>query len=70
MSLKRLFSIGLALIMMCMVFTTSSCRSRRAGCDANGNYKTKKIKKNKSGYGTRYSYKSKPVGKSYVIRNK
>jgi hypothetical protein len=69
MNIKRIISTGLALIMLCLMFSGSSCKSRKAGCDANGQYKTKKMKKNKSGYGTKYGYKTKPVRKSYVIRN-
>jgi hypothetical protein len=70
MNIKRIIAIGLSLIMFLLVFTNSSCKSRKAGCEANGTYKTKKMKKNKSGYGTRYSYKPKAVRKSYVIKNK
>jgi hypothetical protein len=70
MSIKRIVAVGLSLIMFLLVFTNSSCKSRKAGCEANGTYKTKKMKKNKSGYGTRYGYKFKPVRKSYVIKNK
>jgi hypothetical protein len=70
MSLKRIISLGLSLIMFVLVFSNYSCKSRKSVCEANGQYKTKKIKKNKSGYGSRYSYKAKPVGKTYVIRNK
>jgi hypothetical protein len=69
MNIKRTISIGLSLIIFCLAFASSSCKSRKAVCDANSQYKTKKMKKNKSGYGTRYGYKAKPVGKSYVIRN-
>lgn len=69
MSIKRIISIGLSLIMFCLVFTSYSCKSRKAGCDANGQNKVKKMKKNKSGYGTRYDYKAKPIRKHYVIRN-
>jgi hypothetical protein len=69
MNIKRIISIGLSLIIFCLAFTSSSCKSRKAGCDANGQYKTKKMKKNRSSYGTRYDYKNKPVKKSYVIRN-
>jgi hypothetical protein len=70
MSIKRIVSIGLSLIMFLFVFSNSSCKSRKAGCEANGTYKNKKMKKNKSSYGSRYSYKPKPVRKSYVIKNK
>jgi hypothetical protein len=70
MNIKRIVSIGLSLIMLCMVTAGTSCKSRKAGCEANGQYKTKKMKKNKSSYGTKYSYKAKPVRKPYVIRNK
>lgn len=70
MNLKRIISISLSLVFFTLVFTTASCKSRKSICDANGQYNVKKHKKNKSGYGTRYDYKSKPVRKSYVIRNK
>lgn len=69
MNLKRIISIALTLIMLCAVVMGTSCKSRKASCYDNGQYKAKKLKKNKSGYGTRYSYKAKPVKKSYVIRN-
>ena len=70
MSIKRILSLGLSLTMFFFLFSGSSCKSRKAGCDANGQYKTKKMKKNKSGYGSRYGYKAKPVRKPYVIKNK
>jgi hypothetical protein len=69
MNVKRFFYIGLSLIMFAVGLGNTSCKSRKAGCQANGTYKTKKMKKNKSSYGTRYGYKSKPVRKPYVIRN-
>ncbi len=67
---KRLIYIGLSLMIGLLAFSNTSCKSRKAGCEANGTYQSKKHKKNKSAYGTRYSYKSKPVRKAYVIRNK
>ncbi|MEI7898246.1 MAG: hypothetical protein WCJ26_14505 [bacterium] len=70
MNIKRTTSIGLSLIIFMLAFTAGSCKSRKAGCDANGQNKTMKMKKNKSRYSSRYEYKSKPVRKSYVIRNK
>ena len=71
MSMKRIVSVGLSLVIIfCLVFSSVSCKSRKSACVSNGPYKTKKMKKNKSGYGTRYSYKVKPVKKSYVIKNK
>ncbi|MFZ4523299.1 MAG: hypothetical protein ACOYNC_16440 [Bacteroidales bacterium] len=69
MNIKRIISIGLSLVMLCMVVPGTSCKSRKAACEANGTYKTKKHKKNKSGYGSRYGGKSKPVRKAYVIKN-
>jgi hypothetical protein len=69
MSIKRIISIGLSLIVFGLAFTNASCKSRKSACDANGQYRTKKMKKNKSSYGKRYDYKSQPVKKSYVIRN-
>jgi len=47
----------------------SSCNSRKSICESNRVYQSKKIKKNKSQYNTRYSYKGKPVRKDYVLRN-
>ncbi len=70
MSIKRMVSIGLTLIMFCLLFAGSSCKSRKAGCEANGQFKSKKMKKNKSNYGTKYDYKTRPVKKNYMIRNK
>lgn len=67
---KRLIYIGLSLLIGMLALTSTSCKSRKAGCEANGTYQSKKHKKNKSGYGTRYSYKTKAVRKAYVIRNK
>jgi len=69
MHIKRIFYIGLSLIFFGLGFTNTSCKSRKALCDANSQYNVKKHKKNKSSYSTRYGYKSKPVRKSYVIRN-
>ncbi len=70
MNIKRIISIGLSLVMLFLVIPGSSCKSRKAGCEANGPYKSKKIKKNKNKYGTWYGPKSKPTRKTYVIRNK
>ncbi|MDP1623809.1 MAG: hypothetical protein Q8M08_15895 [Bacteroidales bacterium] len=70
MSVKRITSIGLCLILFCLVITSSSCKSRKASCYSNSQYKTKNMKKNKSSYGTRYGYKTKAVRKAYIIRNK
>ncbi len=70
MSRKRVISIGLLLAMFIMVCINTSCKSRKGVCDANRQSKTMKMKKNRSNYGVRYSFKSKPVGKSYVIRNR
>jgi len=69
-SIKRVITIGLSAIILCIGFTESSCKSRKAGCDANGQFKTRKMKKNRSNYGVKYDYKSRPVRKNYVIRNK
>ncbi len=70
MNVKRIISLGLSLVLFMLVFSNAACKSRKGLCEANGRYQTKKIKKNKSSYGKRYSYKSRPVEKSYVIRNK
>ena len=70
MSIKRLLSIFLSVLIFSLAFSGTSCKSRKAGCELNGQYQNKKHKKNKSRYGTRYGYKAKPVKKSYVIRNK
>jgi len=51
------------------MFAGSSCKSRKAGCEANGTYRSKKIKKNKSSYAKRYDYKTRSVRKTYVIKN-
>ena len=56
--------------MFVLVFAGTSCKSRTAICDSNRQNKTMKMKKNKSSYGTKYSFKSRPVRKAYVIRNK
>ncbi len=70
MRAKRLSHIGLFLVMLALIFPVTSCKSRKAVCDANRPDKTMKLKKNKSSYNTKYSFKSKPVRKAYVIRNK
>jgi|GEM_PF-924732 hypothetical protein len=69
MSKKQTISIGLILAVFLLVFGNSSCGSRMAVCDANQHGKSAKMKKNRSNYGVRYDYKSKPVGKNYLIRN-
>ncbi|MCX6307090.1 MAG: hypothetical protein NT040_19160 [Bacteroidetes bacterium] len=69
MNIKRIISIGLSLVILCLAVPGSSCKSRTAACRVDGPYKTKKMKKNKSSYGSKYSYKVKPVRKAYVIRN-
>jgi hypothetical protein len=70
MGIKRIISLVLSLLIFSLAFTGTSCKSRKAGCEANGQYQTKKHKKNKSRYGIKYNYKAKPVKKPYVIRNK
>lgn len=70
MSSKRTITVILSLFILSLLFTATSCRSKRSTCEANRPSKANKIKKNKSGYNTKYSYKSKPVRKTYVIRNK
>jgi hypothetical protein len=70
MKFTRIVSVGLSLIIFLTVVTSSSCKSRKSACVSNGPYKTKKMKKNKSGYGSKYSYKAKPTRKPYVIKNK
>ena len=69
MNTRRFISIGLCMVIFTLVFTGTSCKSRKAVCDANRQNKNLKMKKNKSGYGIKYGFKSKPVKKSYVIRN-
>jgi hypothetical protein len=70
MNIKRTISLFLSIVIFCMAFTSSSCKSRKSACITNGPYKTKKMKKNRSGYGSKYSYKAKPSRKAYVIKNK
>ncbi|MEI6434570.1 MAG: hypothetical protein WCP32_06985 [Bacteroidota bacterium] len=70
MNIKRHIAIGLSLLFLFLGGVNTSCKSRKAMCDANSKYNAKKLKKNKSNYGSRYSFKSKPVRKAYVIRNK
>jgi hypothetical protein len=69
MRIKRIISIGLSILMISFSVAGSSCKSRKASCEVNGTYKSKKMKKNKSSYGKRYGYKSKSVRKAYVIKN-
>ena len=70
MSVKRYIIVFLSILFLGIGGMTTSCKSREAICEANQVYSKKKIKKNKSRYGTKYGYKSKPTRKAYVIRNK
>lgn len=69
MSINRTFSIGLLIFSLLILSVSPGCKSRKGVCDANNQYSMKKMKKNRSNYGTRYEFKSKPVKKNYVIRN-
>lgn len=70
MHTKRVISIGLVLCFFMLTVATTSCKSRKGVCVSNGQSKSVKMKKNRSNYGKIYDFKSKPVGKSYVIRNR
>jgi len=70
MGIKRVVSVGLCLLIICVGSGTSSCKTRSAGCEAHGVTRTKQMKKNRNHYNSRYSVKVKPVKKTYVIRNK
>jgi hypothetical protein len=70
MSIKTVTSIILSLLFFGLGTINTSCKSRKAVCDANSQYKSQKIKKNRSNYNVKYGFKAKPVRKSYVIRNR
>ncbi len=69
MNRKRMISPGLCLVIFLMFSTLVSCKSRKALCEANRPDKVLKMKKNKSSYNTKFSFKTRPVRKAYVIRN-
>ena len=70
MSLNKVLSFGAAGVLCFLLIFGTGCTSRKSVCSSNNQYSVKKHKKNKSAYNVRYEYKSKPVKKSYVIRNK
>jgi hypothetical protein len=70
MSIKTFTSIILSFLFLGLGAINTSCKSRKAVCDANSQYKSKKIKKNRSNYNVKYGFKAKPVRKTYVIRNR
>ena len=65
---KRIVSVVFYILLSIVICTITSCSSHKASCDAHQT-KSSIMKKNKSGYGARYSYKGKPARKAYVIRN-
>ncbi len=69
MNAKRAFSVLLTLVVIFGSATFSSCKSNKATCEANRHNKSKTMKKNRSNYGSRYTFKYRPVHKDYVIRN-
>ncbi len=69
MKIKRLIFYLLPIVFFTITPFLSSCKSRKSICDANRVYQPKKLKKNKSNYGSKYNYKGKPVRKDYVLRN-
>jgi hypothetical protein len=70
MIIRRIINLGLILLIILLAFSNVSCRSRKVECHSNGQYKSQKLKKNKSKYNALYGQKSRPVKKSYVIKNK
>ncbi len=66
---RRAISLLLPLLVIFLSVSFTSCKSEKATCEANRHSKVNKMKKNRSNYSTRYSYKAKPVRKDYVIRN-
>jgi len=68
--MKRILVFGLILFLVCAGILGTSCTSRKSACYSDWQYKSKKLKKNRSNYGTIYDVKTKPVRKSYFISNK
>lgn len=72
MSLRRAITLLLAILLLLPAAgSLTSCKAKnKVQCHSYGDYKSKKTKRNRSAYGTRYSNKAKPVRKPYVIKNK
>jgi len=70
MKLYRQWWIVLTLIfLLSTAFSSCSNRSREAVCKGNSPSKGYSLRKNKSRYNQKYSYKTKSVRKDYVIKN-
>jgi hypothetical protein len=69
-TIRNFLRLCLVILMLFSLNSLTSCKSRQSICEANSQYKPKKIKKNKSNYGTKFGFQSKPTRKNYVIRNR
>jgi len=67
-SKRRIHFIILLFIIFCHLLMPS-CRSRKTVCDANRQYKTIKVSKNRNRHEIPYKNKPLPVKKDYIIRN-
>lgn len=69
-TIRNFIRLCIVVLMLFSFSSVTSCKSRQSICEANNQYKPKKIKKNKSSYGTKFGFQSKPTRKNYVIRNR
>ncbi len=69
-TIRNILPLFFAIMVVVSFSGLTSCKSRQSICEANNQYKPKKIKKNRNNYSTKFSYQGKPTRKNYVIRNK